>query len=279
MKNLELINLLSLGNIVVAQPYEENQKNKFKNLFTRIEDNFLSKIKDEKTKNLWIKEFGYSLDSLDSFTYKQFNYVFRARIFKNQNQKNAIFQKIREDSKIYKIFLELKQQKSRKRRSLFTEYQRLTIQDWINRIQRAIDDAKTNSTQSENNSTAYLIGGATTAAATILAIISGPAGWLGLLAAAVGGSISGWQIGTSIGMNIYKAPYYSKIADNITVQLEELKKIFRVIKSSNEKNLEVNIREKIKKIINNINELSGFIINFNDFDRNFDELIDDALGY
>ncbi|WP_348572028.1 hypothetical protein ABKJ22_01210 [Mesomycoplasma hyopneumoniae] len=50
MKNLELNNLLSLGNIVVAQPYEENLKNKLKNLFARIEDNFLSKIKNKKTK-------------------------------------------------------------------------------------------------------------------------------------------------------------------------------------------------------------------------------------
>ncbi|AAV27436.1 hypothetical protein B5C39_01710 [Mesomycoplasma hyopneumoniae] len=50
MKNLELNNLLSLGNIVVAQLYEENLKNKLKDLFARIEDNFLSKIKNKKTK-------------------------------------------------------------------------------------------------------------------------------------------------------------------------------------------------------------------------------------
>ncbi|WP_258556653.1 hypothetical protein, partial [Mesomycoplasma hyopneumoniae] len=50
MKNLELNNLLSLGNIVVVQPYEENLKNELKNLFARIEDNFLSKIKNKKTK-------------------------------------------------------------------------------------------------------------------------------------------------------------------------------------------------------------------------------------
>lgn len=59
MKNLELNNLLSLGNIVVAQPYEENLKNKLKNLFARIEDNFLSKIKNKKNKNHVKKKFIY----------------------------------------------------------------------------------------------------------------------------------------------------------------------------------------------------------------------------
>ncbi|WP_348602762.1 hypothetical protein ABJ972_01180 [Mesomycoplasma hyopneumoniae] len=70
---------MSLGNIVVAQPYEENRKNKLKNLFARIKDNFLSKIKNKKSKN-------------------------------------------------------------HVKRSLFTEYQRLNIQDWINRIQRAMNE-------------------------------------------------------------------------------------------------------------------------------------------
>lgn len=59
MKNLELNNLLSLGNVVVAQPYEENLKNKLKNLFAIIEDNFLSKIKNKKNKNHVKKKFIY----------------------------------------------------------------------------------------------------------------------------------------------------------------------------------------------------------------------------
>ncbi|ASU14380.1 hypothetical protein CIB43_00484 [Mesomycoplasma hyopneumoniae] len=51
MKNLELNNLLSLGNIVVVQPYEENLKNELKNLFARIEDNFWAKSKIKKQKS------------------------------------------------------------------------------------------------------------------------------------------------------------------------------------------------------------------------------------
>ncbi|WP_337899416.1 hypothetical protein [Mesomycoplasma ovipneumoniae] len=43
MKNLELINLLSLGNVVVAQPYE-NTDVKLKNLISKFESNILDKI-------------------------------------------------------------------------------------------------------------------------------------------------------------------------------------------------------------------------------------------
>ncbi|ADQ90449.2 hypothetical protein B5M19_02540 [Mesomycoplasma hyopneumoniae] len=62
MKNLELNNLLSLGNIVVAQLYEENLKNKLKDLCKLLKFvnclllNILPQIKfftNKKCKNLF----------------------------------------------------------------------------------------------------------------------------------------------------------------------------------------------------------------------------------
>ncbi|OWY73919.1 hypothetical protein B5M19_02005, partial [Mesomycoplasma hyopneumoniae] len=60
MKNLELINILSLGSVVVSQAYE-NQDLRLKNSFLKAETYFLDQIQDEEKKNLWIKEFGYSI--------------------------------------------------------------------------------------------------------------------------------------------------------------------------------------------------------------------------
>ncbi|MDW2891276.1 hypothetical protein [Mesomycoplasma ovipneumoniae] len=103
MKNLELINLLSLGNVVVAQPYE-NADIKLKNLISKLEANILDKIQDEEAKNLLIREFGNSIDSLDSFTYKQFNYIFRAKFLIIKTKKIKLFKNFDLQAKFIKNF-------------------------------------------------------------------------------------------------------------------------------------------------------------------------------
>ncbi|WP_341490063.1 hypothetical protein [Mesomycoplasma ovipneumoniae] len=291
MKNLELINLLSLGNVVVAQPYE-NTDVKLKNLISKFETNILDKIQDEHTKNLLITEFGNLLDSLDSFTYKQFNYIFRGRVFNNQDQKNKTFQKLRSTSEIYKKFQELKKTNSRRRarRSLFSEYQRLTVEDWIDRIQRAIDLNNAWSIEKNNNAVAWGVGAAGTFAGTGFAVgaalLSGPIGWLvGGIAVAVGvvGTASaGTQLGYSLNSDS-KSYNYWDVAQKMTKELDSLKLVFRLIKTSNNTALENELKEKIRKIIDNINNLnnknkllgSGNIINFQDFD--IEEVL--AWGY
>lgn len=60
----------------------------------------------------------------------------------------------------------------------------------------------------------------------------------------------------------------------MTKELDSLKLVFRLIKTSNNTALENELKEKIRKIIDNINNLnnknkllgSGNIINFQDFD-------------
>ncbi|ATP59477.1 hypothetical protein [Mesomycoplasma dispar] len=266
MKNLELINLLSLGNVVVAQPYE-NAEIKFKNFISKVESNILDEIQDEETKNSLIKEFGNSLDSLDSFTYKQFNYIFRARVFDSQDQKNEVFQKLRANSEIYKKFQEQKSKNSRRRkRSLFTEYQRLTIKDWIDRIQGAIGDNKVKS--SENITLAGAVGGATIGAGA--AIVAGLAavpvvGWITLL---IGGAGLALSIGGGASSIIFltNSSNYWKNTDKITRKLDDLKEVFRLVLTSDNVGLEETLRQRIKNIIEEINQLSGNIIDFNKFD-------------
>ncbi|MDW2860666.1 hypothetical protein [Mesomycoplasma ovipneumoniae] len=269
MKNLELINLLSLGNVVVAQPYE-NADIKLKNLISKLEANILDKIQDEDAKNLLIREFGNSIDSLDSFTYKQFNYIFRGKVFNNQDQKNKTFQKLRSTSEIYKKFQELKRKNSRRRvrRALFNEYQRLTIEDWIGRIQRVIDQNIEWSNKASSDSTAFGIGAGATGVATAAAIPAlvalGPVGWV--LGGLVGGGAAVTQLVLSIVATSSNSPYYLDVAQKITKELDDLKTVFRTIKTSNNTALENELKEKIRKIITNINKLSGNIINFDDFD-------------
>ncbi|WP_233417360.1 hypothetical protein [Mesomycoplasma hyopneumoniae] len=103
MKNLELINILSLGSVVVSQAYE-NQDLRLKNSFLKAETYFLDQIQDEEKKNLWIKEFGYSIDSLDSFNYKELNYIFKNKIFKDQDQKMLLSKKSEKIVKFIKHF-------------------------------------------------------------------------------------------------------------------------------------------------------------------------------
>lgn len=149
---------------------------------------------------------------------------------------------------------------------MFTKYQRLTIEDWIDRIQRTIDDNKSESRQARSDSTALGIGGAATGV-TVLGLIGAiPTGPIGLLIAIFGGIATGTQLGLSIGSVAFKSPHYWNNAEKITRELDSLKTIFRSIKTSNNSDLEEGFKEKIKKIITNINKLSGNIINFNDFD-------------
>ncbi|WNM15046.1 hypothetical protein [Mesomycoplasma ovipneumoniae] len=285
MKNLELINLLSLGNVVVAQPYE-NADIKLKNLISKLEANILDKIQDEDAKNLLIREFGNSIDSLDSFTYKQFNYIFRGKVFNNQDQKNKTFQKLRSTSEIYKKFQDLKKTNSRRRakRSLFSEYQRLTIEDWIDRIQRVVDQNEKWSTENHNSTVGWGVGAGGSALATVSGVAaallsaSGPIGWLvgGIVAAVglVGTAATGTQIGLSVGSALKTSSYWD-LAQKMTKELDSLKAVFRLIKTSNNTDLENGLKERIRKIIANINELSGNTINFEEFDP--EEIL--AWGY
>ncbi|WP_069098525.1 hypothetical protein [Mesomycoplasma ovipneumoniae] len=285
MKNLELINLLSLGNVVVAQPYE-NADIKLKNLISKLEANILDKIQDEDAKNLLIREFGNSIDSLDSFTYKQFNYIFRGKVFNNQDQKNKTFQKLRSTSEIYKKFQELKRKNSRRRvrRALFNEYQRLTVEDWIDRIQRVIDQNEKWSTEKHNSSVGWGIAAGGSALATVggvataLLSASGPIGWLIIGLASVVGIVGTATTGTQIGISVnsaLKTSSYWDLAQKMTKELDSLKAVFRLIKTSNNTDLENGLKEKIRKIIANINELSGNTINFEEFDP--EEIL--AWGY
>ncbi|WP_337899435.1 hypothetical protein [Mesomycoplasma ovipneumoniae] len=248
-----------------------------------------SQIQDEHTKNLLITEFGNLLDSLDSFTYKQFNYIFRGRVFNNQDQKNKTFQKLRSTSEIYKKFQELKKTNSRRRarRSLFSEYQRLTVEDWIDRIQRAIDLNNAWSIEKNNNAVAWGVGAAGTFAGTGFAVgaalLTGPIGWLvgGIVLAVgvVGTASAGTQLGYSVNSDS-KSYNYWEVAQKMTKELDSLKLIFRLIKTSNNTALENELKEEIRKIIDNLNNKnkllgSGNIINFQDFD--IEEVL--AWGY
>lgn len=49
-------------------------------------------------------------------------------------------------------------------------------------------------------------------------------------------------------------------------ELDNLKTILRIIKTSNNSVLEEGFKEKLKKIVTKINELSGNILNFEDFE-------------
>lgn len=263
MKSLELINILSLGNVVVSQPYE-NQNLMLKNYFLKAETYFLDQIQDEETRNLWIKEFVYSIDSLDSFNYKELNYIFKNEIFKDQDQKNAIFQKIRENSKIYKTFQEQKNKKSRRgKRSLFTEYQRLTIQDWIDRVQMFINNTNNRSNTSESiaGGMGAVAGSSLVTLISTLSSLTGPIGWVaGLISSAliIGFSgLSGHYIGQSLGER--------DKANDVAILLDELKKILRIALTSNDKREEGNLSQQLKKVIDEINKRANYIIDFNDF--------------
>ncbi|UVO16222.1 hypothetical protein [Mesomycoplasma ovipneumoniae] len=268
MKNLERVNHLSLANVIVTQPYE-NAYVKLKNLICGDESNILDKIQDEDTNNLLIRRYASLVDELGSFTYKDLNYIFRGKVFNNQDQKNKAFQKLRSTCEIYKKSHELKSKNSLKRgkRSLFKESQRLTIEDWIDRIQRVIDQNIAWSSKASDYATSLGIGAASTAVATaasVGALISlGPIGLFIIASIGTIGTLT--QLGFLID-SVVATPYYWDVAQKITKELNSLKAVFRIIKSSNNTALENRLKEEIRKIIANINELSGNIINFNDFD-------------
>lgn len=142
MKNLELINILAAGSAVISQQYE-NTDLKLKQNLEKIESRFLNSISNNENKKELINEFVQLFDSLDQFSYKQFNFIFKAKIFQNQDQKRILFEKIKQNSLIYKKFQEEKR-KSRRKRSLFTELQRLTVEDWIKKLKMKLKIWKTN---------------------------------------------------------------------------------------------------------------------------------------
>ncbi|WNM14890.1 hypothetical protein [Mesomycoplasma ovipneumoniae] len=266
MKNLELINLLSLGNVVVAQPYQ-NDDIQLKKFISKVESNILTATQDEEAKNSLIKEFGSSLDYLDSFSFKKFNYIFRARIFDNQDQKNHTFQELRKNSEIYKKFQELKSKNPRKRgkRSLFSDYQRLTIKNWIDRIQEFIADNKLKA--GENVTLASAVGG-TAVGAGVAFIVGASAvpvvGWMFALLAGAGLVLGAGATGT--GMLLKNSSNYWVNSNEINRKLDHLKDLFSIASTSNDKGLEQNLLNRIKSVISEINQLSGNIIDFNRFD-------------
>ncbi|WNM16421.1 hypothetical protein [Mesomycoplasma ovipneumoniae] len=266
MKNLELINLLSLGNVVVAQPYQ-NDDIKLKKFVSKTESNILATTQDEETKNSLIKEFGTSLDYLDSLSFKKFNYIFRARIFDNQDQKNNTFQELRRNSEIYKKFQELKSKTSRRRgkRSLFSEYQRLTIKNWIDRIQEFIADSKLKA--GEKVTLAGAVGGATIGAtATLIAGAAAATGVGAIIALLIGAGILYGSGAAGTAALIDNSSSYWENANEINRKLDDLKDLFSIISTSNDKTLEGRLLDRIKNIISDINQLSGNIIDFNRFD-------------
>ncbi|MDW2891277.1 hypothetical protein [Mesomycoplasma ovipneumoniae] len=124
------------------------------------------------------------------------------------------------------------------------------------------------SNKASSDSTAFGIGAGATGVATAAAIPAlvalGPVGWV--LGGLVGGGAAVTQLVLSIVATSSNSPYYLDVAQKITKELDDLKTVFRTIKTSNNTALENELKEKIRKIITNINKLSGNIINFDDFD-------------
>ncbi|WP_341490066.1 hypothetical protein [Mesomycoplasma ovipneumoniae] len=265
MKNLELINILAAGSAVISQQYE-NTDLKLKQNLEKIEFRFLNSISNNENKKELINEFVQLFDSLDQFSYKQFNFIFKAKIFQNQDQKRILFEKIKQNSLIYKKFQEEKR-KSRRKRSLFTELQRLTVEDWIKKIEDEIKNLKDKSNAELGGSIGL---GAGAVAGVITLLTAGP---IGLLSTFFGWFLAGALAGGSITTFAYSTQDYN-LSKSLTNQLDELKRIFRIIKTSNKFDLEKSIRERIKKIISNINQLLGTpTINFDIFD------LDEAEGW
>ncbi len=65
---------------------------------------------------------------------------------------------------------------------------------------------------------------------------------------------------------IDNSSYYWENANEINRKLDDLKDLFSIISTSNDKTLEGRLLDRIKNIISDINQLSGNIIDFNRFD-------------
>ncbi|WNM15049.1 hypothetical protein [Mesomycoplasma ovipneumoniae] len=110
------------------------------------------------------------------------------------------------------------------------------------------------------------------AAAGVITLLAA-AGPIGLLSTFFAWFLAGALAGGSAATYVSSTQNYN-LSKSLTKELDELKRIFRIIKTSNNFDLEKSIRERIKKIISNINQLLGTpTINFDNFD------LDEAEGW
>ncbi|UWV85065.1 hypothetical protein NW066_06150 [Mycoplasmopsis felis] len=141
MKNIELINLLSLGNVILTPNYNQNE--------TKIKL-FDSEIKEQIINNILIKE-DILLDSLkkislskrktvlinyinimksfNRFTFKQINYLLKLKLFNNEQEKNNFSYIYETKSKVLNEYKSMIPEK--KKKSYFiripTRYHKITV--------------------------------------------------------------------------------------------------------------------------------------------------------
>ncbi|AAV27359.1 hypothetical protein [Mesomycoplasma hyopneumoniae] len=267
MKNFELINLLNFGNVLV-QPYE-NSNLKLKNIIEKTESRILNKFQDSEIRNKFIKQYGELIDSLDLFTYKQINYIFRLKIFKNQDQKNYFFQKIKKISDLYKQFKTINPNKSRRtKRSLFTERQRLTVESWIDKLQDAVNSLRSSSDKNYNNSVAMWATSSSiflTAGFALLSILTGPIGVAASAAATATLAIGGTTIGITANEGKLSGEQYkddARKAESLRQERENLKQILIDLKTEDGSSLEAEYYWKIKELVGRVNFIVKDLLDF-----------------
>ncbi|MXR10931.1 hypothetical protein EHI52_00180 [Mesomycoplasma hyopneumoniae] len=268
MKNFELINLLNFGNVLVQPPYEDSNL-KLKNIIEKTESRILNKFQDSEIRNKFIKQYGELIDSLDFFTYKQINYIFRLKIFKNQDQKNYFFQKIKKISDLYKQFKTINPNKSRRtKRSLFTERQRLTVESWIDKLQDAVNSLRSSSDKNYNNSVAMWATSSSiflTAGFALLSILTGPIGVAASAAATATLAIGGTTIGITANEGKLSGEQYkddARKAESLRQERENLKQILIDLKTEDGSSLEAEYYWKIKELVGRVNFIVKDLLDF-----------------
>ncbi|WP_322935231.1 hypothetical protein RRG40_04555 [Mycoplasmopsis felis] len=286
MKNIELINLLSLGNVILTPNYNQNE--------TKIKL-FDSEIKEQIINNILIKE-DILLDSLkkislskrktvlinyinimksfNRFTFKQINYLLKLKLFNNEQEKNNFSYIYETKSKVlneYKSMIP-----KRKRRAILSEYQQDTIKSWLDKIKKFTEDIdKTISYNKSSSNTFKGVG------------LGGTISLFGALAATpfTGGISLILSSGAfvSLGVLLYGITYdienkqLEEKKNKLYKLYDELEQILRRSKYTDNKTLEQEFKEKIKEIIFEINSIEGIKLNMDEL--NFESKTEKAFHY
>ncbi|WP_322961704.1 hypothetical protein [Mycoplasmopsis cynos] len=258
MKTLELVNAIQATSAIIAPFNNKVSEIKIKNLIKENEKKFFNKATSSQDKKDFINIYGTIIDTLSSWSFKKINYAFKFKIFKNEFEKNNIFNSIINNTGIYKQYA--KSKSIIQKRSLFSDLQILTIENWLNKIARYSN----NLSNVDYENTISLSVGSGLAFLAISAILTGGISIFPVIAGFLG---TGLLVNSGL-----HTKNVNQLKNELNNYYDELSKILIIIKTSNDKQKEQKLKQRIKEIIINVNKLSNNIIDFNEFEITNEEV-------
>ncbi|MGY6172046.1 hypothetical protein ACW95P_01710 [Candidatus Mycoplasma pogonae] len=105
----------------------------------------------------FMKDYLKSVDLMSSFSYQEINDLFKLKIFNDENSKMKFFENYKKNDNIYNYFhkevSKMSKSKSRKKRELLTENERVKLKKLLNDLTASRDEIQ------RNNTNAAIIGG------------------------------------------------------------------------------------------------------------------------